>query len=431
MIFAPPGSAKSSYVSIAFPSWYFAQHPSSSILASSHSTELAAKWGRRVRNTVREHARVLGVEPSGDNQAADRWALTTGGEYYAAGVGSGIAGFRADLGIIDDPFGSREDAYSKRIRDKVWDWFKSDFSARLKPSAKRVVMHTRWHEDDLAGRIIADGSYRHRIVKLPAVAGPDDMLGREPGEYLWDDPDGYNYGQYLRDRRRELSPTEWASLYQQEPAPEEGDYFRKDWFRSYDPDNLPATLRKYGASDYAVTDKGGDYTVHVVVGVDPDHNIYVLDVWREQAETDRWVDAFIDLVAHHKPMMWAEEKGQIIKSIGPFIDRRMRERRVFCRREQFTSGSDKPSRARSFQAMASMGKVYLPTHAPWLSDLVSEMLMFDAGKHDDQVDALGLVGRMLDKMVSAKPKTATSKTSDRWNEAFKRQERTQSRWKTV
>lgn len=434
LIFAPPGSAKSSYVSICLPSWYYARHPRDSVLAASHSTELAAKWGRRVRNLVNEHSKTLGVKLSGDNQAADRWALEDGGEYYAAGVGSGIAGFRADLGIIDDPFGSREDAYSKRIRDKVWDWFLSDFSSRLKPSAKRIVMHTRWHEDDLAGRILEraeQGFYRAKVLSLPAIAGADDPLGRAPGEYLWDDPSGYNYAQYLRDRQRELPPVEWSALYQQQPTPEEGEYFQKDWFRWYDPDNLPPTLRKYGASDYAVTNKGGDYTVHGVVGVDPDDNIYVLDIWREQSSSDRWVDAFIDLVAHHKPIKWAEEQGQIIKSLGPFIDKRMRERRVYCAREQFTSVADKPTRARAFQARASMGKVYLPTSAPWLQDFVAELLMFDAGKHDDQVDVMALIGRMLDQMRSGKKKGESKGREDRWARAFNRRDGDTSKWKVV
>src|SRR5258705_5198642 len=136
LIFAPPGSAKSSYVSIALPSWYLASRPTHSILAASHSVTLAAKWGRRVRNLVAEHNITLGINLAQDSQAADRWATDEGGEYLAAGVGIGIAGFRADLGIIDDPFGSLADAFSEKIRDNRWDWFKNDFSARLKPAAK-------------------------------------------------------------------------------------------------------------------------------------------------------------------------------------------------------------------------------------------------------------------------------------------------------
>ena len=423
LIFAPPGSAKSSYVSIALPSWYLATHPKNSVLAASHTTTLAEKWGRRVRNLVGEHARTLGITLADDSQAASRWALAEGGEYQAAGVGVGIAGFRADLGIIDDPIGSREQAFSELIREKLWDWFINDFSSRLKPSAKRVLMHTRWHEDDPAGRLIEaarKGKYRIRILSLPAIAKADDPLGRKPGEWLWDDPTGYNYGEFLRARYREVPPFEWSALYQQEPTPDEGDYFKRDWWRWYD--ELPKHLRMYGASDYAVTAKGGDFTVHGVVGIDPDDNIYVADIWSEQTTTDKWIEALLDLASQYKPLKWAEEQGQIIKSVGPFIDKRMRERKVYFHREQYVSVADKPTRSRAFQARASMGKVYLPRTAPWLAKFLSVMHGFPAGRTDDEVDVMGLIGRMLDEMVGGKaPADQQRPKEDRWRRAFSRQ----------
>jgi predicted phage terminase large subunit-like protein len=154
-----------------------------------------------------------------------------------------------------------------------------------------------------------------------------------------------------------------------------------------------------------VTDGAGDWTVHLVVGIDADDNLFVLDLWRGQTQSDVWVDAWLDLVRRWKPLLWAEEQGQIVKSIGPFLDKRMRESRVYCRREQVTSAADKPTRSRSIQARAAMGKVYLPAKAPWLADFLSELLMFPAGKHDDMVDSFGLIGCMLDDMVpAARPK---------------------------
>lgn len=139
LIFAPPGSAKSTYVSHLFPSWYMAVHPSHNVLAATHSVEFAERWGRKVRGDVRDNSLILGIEPDQSNQAAARWALTSGGEYYGVGAGVGISGFRADLGLIDDPFGSREDAWSETVRSKRWDWYIDDFSARLKPSATRAA----------------------------------------------------------------------------------------------------------------------------------------------------------------------------------------------------------------------------------------------------------------------------------------------------
>jgi predicted phage terminase large subunit-like protein len=399
LLFAPPGSAKSHHVSVAFPPWYLANHPGSSVIAASHSGELAAKWGRRVRNLIIANAALLGISLAADSQAADRWTLSSGGEYLAAGVQAGIAGFRADLGIIDDPFGSKEDAYSQRIRDRVWDWYINDFSARLKPNAKRVIMHTRWHMDDLAGRVIEQAKQtgqKIRIVSIPAIAKADDVLGRQEGDYLWDEPGAYDYAAFLKRRQAETPPVEWAALYQQEPVPEGGGFFQRAWFKYYDA--LPSSIRKYGASDYAVTADGGDYTVHGVAGLDGDGNLYLIDWWRAQAQTDVWADMLLDMGSRHAVLDWAEEKGQIEKSVGPFIAKRMQERRIFFNRTQFTSLADKPTRAQAFRGRLSQGKVLFPRHAAWLQDLEAELLTFPAGKHDDQVDVLSLFGRMLEQM---------------------------------
>jgi predicted phage terminase large subunit-like protein len=175
-------------------------------------------------------------------------------------------------------------------------------------------------------------------------------------------------------------------------------YFKREWFNWYD--QPPPHLTKYGASDYAVKGKSGDWTVHVVAGVDPEDNLYILDLWRQQTTSDVWIDAFLDLADQHKPMVWAEEDGQIIKSLGPFIDKRSTERKVYCHREQFVSVADKPTRCRSFQARAAQRKVYLPRNAPWIGDVLAELLSFPAGRTDDIADAMGLLGRLLDKMVA-------------------------------
>lgn len=284
--------------------------------------------------------------------------------------------------------------------------------------------NTRWHEDDLSGRLITEegrGGDKWEKLILPAI--------NDAGEALW--PEFYPI-ETLERYRRVLPERDWSALYQQRPTPDEGAYFKREWFRHYDA--MPTNLRTYGASDYAVTAKGGDYTVHVVAGVDPDDNIYIIDVWRSQAETHHWVDAYIDLIARWKPLMWAQESGQIIKSLGPFIDRRMRERRVYCAQEQMTSVADKPTRARSFQARAAMGKVYLPHNAAWVADLMGELLTFPAGRHDDQVDALGLIGRMVDKMVGGRAPRVEATPTDKWRRAFARRaeaDNSSNDWKTA
>jgi predicted phage terminase large subunit-like protein len=402
-IFMPPGSAKSTYASVLFPPWLLASSDWN-VLAASHTTELAEKWGRRIRNLISGHSATLGISLAADSQAAGRWSLDSGAEYYAAGVGTGIAGFRAKLGLIDDPIRSSQDADSELIRDRIWDWYINDFKTRLVPHAAEILIQTRWHEDDLAGRALNHEEWR--VVSLPELAERGDPLGRRLNEPLWCDDD-YGYGELLIERSTKTPARTWSALYQQRPAPEEGDYFHADWLRPYD--SLPprGTLKVYGASDYAVTADGGDYTVHIVVGIDPQWRMYVLDLWRAQASTDKWIEAFCDLVQQWKPIGWAEETGQIRAGIGPFLERRMRERAAYVARAQFPTRGDKAVRAQSIRGRMGVDGLYVPMHAPWYPELRSELLSFPAGKHDDQVDALGLIGQVLDKMSAGeRPKTA-------------------------
>ena len=404
-VFMPPGSAKSTYASILFPAWLFAQNPKAMILAASHTTELAERWGRRVRNLVGEHAEELNINLTTDNQAAGRWGLQQGGEYLAAGALTGIAGFRALFGLIDDPIRSRQDADSSLVRDRLWEWYLNDFRPRLIPHARQMLIQTRWHEDDLAGRAINFQPWT--VLSLPAEAKVDDPLGRQAGEFLWNDDD-YGYGAQLAELKLNTPPRVWSALYQQEPTPDEGDYFKDEWLRPTSTIPALTSLRTYGGSDYAVTKDGGDYTVHAVIGLDPEERMYLLDIWRGQMSSDVWIDAFCDLVLKYRPYAWAEEQGQIRAGIGPFLNRRQREKRAWCTREAFPTRGDKAVRARSIQGRMALSGLYVPARAPWLADFRSELLHFPAGVHDDQVDAIGLVGQLLDKMVKGRmPKVQT------------------------
>jgi predicted phage terminase large subunit-like protein len=398
-IFMPPGSAKSTYTSILFPPWMMAQDHKAMILAASHTSELAERWGRRVRNFIADDGLTLGVSLSEDNTAANRWSLKEGGEYYAAGCNVGIAGFRALIGLIDDPIRSRQDADSLLIRDRTWDWYLNDFRPRLVPHARVVLIQTRWHEDDLAGRALNHEQWE--VIELPALAKSSDLLGRKIDEPLWMDDD-YGYGAQLLSLRETTPPRIWSALYQQTPTPDEGDFFKEEWLKPRDIIPHHSTLRCYGASDYAVTGDGGDFTVHVVVGIDHLNNMYLLDVWRRQTTTDVWVDGFCDLVQKYRPLEWAEELGQIRASIGPFLDKRMRQRRVYVNRTAFPTRGDKSVRCRSIQGRMALDGLYYPKHAPWVPEWLEEILRFPAGKRDDQADAMGLAGQLLDKMVVAR-----------------------------
>lgn len=402
MVLMPPGSAKSTYASILFPCWYLARHQQDSIIAASHTVGLAERFGRRVRNHIAEWGPTLGVSLSPDNQAAGQWSLATGGDYYAVGILGPITGRRADLAIIDDPVKSREEADSETIRERIWDWWTNDLLTRLKPGARVVLIMTRWHEDDVGGRVLADmasGGRSWTVLQLPMEAVPGDPLGRAVGEPLWPE-------WFTEDMRAEAKrdTRKWSALYQQAPAPDEGTYFLREWLRPVAKMPPRDSMRVYGASDYAVTADGGDYTVHVVVGLDAESRLWLLDVWRKQASSDVWIEAFCDLVLRWKPLGWAEEVGQIRAGVGPFLARRMRERRAYVARADFPLRADKSVRAQSIRGRMAMDGLHYPEHAPWAADLIAELLSFPAGKHDDQVDALGLIGQVLDRMIEPAPK---------------------------
>lgn len=393
LVCMPPGAGKSQYSSIIYPAWYLGRNPTHSIIAASHTQELAERFGRRVRNLYAsmEHRNVFGCGVAADSGAAGRWETERGGEYFAVGVGGSVAGRRCDCGIVDDPTRSREDADSDRSRERVWQWWVSDFLPRLKPGAAQILIQTRWHEDDLAGRILERERDQWRVIELPMEALPNDPLGRRPGERLW--PEWFTEEQ-VEQAKRDVRA--WNALYQQRPASEEGDYFKATWFGTYK--ELPKEAVKYGASDYAVTEGSGDYTEHGVFAVDAQSNVYIVDWWRGQTTADVWIERQCDLIRKHSPACWFGESGPIKRATEPYLLRRMNERRTFCRLEWLPSLAEKTARCRSFQARAAMEKVFLPEEAAWKSELLGQLLRFPAGKYDDGVDVCSLIGRGLELM---------------------------------
>lgn len=397
MVFMPPGSAKSTYSSVLFPPWFMGRNPAHSVLGASNTTDLAETFSRRVRNIVSSQAcrAVFTVGIAEDAGGAGHWENTEGGEFFAAGVGSAIAGRRADLGLIDDPIRTREEADSERIRQKHWEWYLNDFLPRLKPGARQILIQTRWHEDDLGGRILEREAALWRIIKLPMLAGAGDPIGRAPGERLW--PEWFT-DEMIDVARRDTRS--WNALYQQEPVPDEGDYFKRENISEYD--IPPANLHIYGASDYAVTDGGGDFTEHGVCGVDTNMNLYVLDWWYGQTQADKWIETQLDLIVQHKPLVWFGEGGPIRRAIEPFLAKRMEDRNAYCRLEWMPSITDKVIRARAIQALASVKSIIFPKHAPWREHVEKQLLQFPSGKYDDAVDVLSLIGRGLEHVRPAK-----------------------------
>ena len=384
-IFMPPRHGKSELASRRFPAWFLGRNPQAEILGASYNSDLAMDFGRDVREIIRdeEYQRLFpGVELRQDSKAADRLKTNHGGGYRAAGVGTAMTGRGADLLLIDDPVKDREEADSDTRRSRVWDWYRSTAYTRLSPGGRIVVIQTRWHEDDLSGRILeqmGQGGDQWSVLSLPALSSA--------GEALW--PERYPV-ERLTAIKNTLGPREWSALYMQRPQPDEGTFFERSWLKSWE--RKPTEMQIYGTSDYAVTDQGGDYTVHRVWGVDHKGDIYRLDGWRGQTSADKWIEAKIDLIEKHKPWAWFGEAGVIQKAVEPMLLRRMQERRVRCRFAWLGSIHDKPTRARGFQARAAMGTVWFEPGAD-----IGEFLSFPSGKHDDEVDVAGMIGRALDE----------------------------------
>ena len=399
MLLVPPRHGKSELASVRLPAWYLGRQPHKQFLSVSATDALASDFGRMVRNTISspEYQAIFKTTLAEDSQAKGKWHTSSGGIYYALGIGGSVLGRGGDVLLIDDPFGSMKEAQSELERKNVWDWYTGTAYNRLMPGGAIVVINHRMHEDDLCGKLLAQhaaGGDQWEIVELPAI--------NTRGEALW--PEWYPIDRLERIRRN-TQARDWSALYQQNPTPEDGDYFKAEWMKPYDKAPARDTLRIYGGSDYAVTADGGDYSVHAVVGIDPEGRMYLLDLWRGQTSSDQWVESFCDLVKQWKPIGWAEEQGQINAGVGPFLTKRQNELEAYVYRETFPTRGDKAIRAQSIRGRMAQNGLYVPINAAWYPALRSELLAFPAGKHDDQVDALGLIGQLLDTMAAGqKPK---------------------------
>ena len=399
IISMPPRHGKSMLASEFFPAWFMGRNPDKYVIAASYAQELSDDFGRKVRNQMADGTfkAIFGdCNISDDSASAKRFNTAQGGAYFAVGVGGSITGRGAHVLIIDDPVKNREEAESETVRRKTWDWYTSTAYTRLMPDGAIIVIATRWHEDDLIGKILNEHQHEGwEVLTLPAIS--------PSGIPLW--PEQYDLAT-LEKIRHTIGNRDWSALYQQDPAPDEGDYFKADWIRWYEPSKLPKHLAFYGASDYAVTSKGGDYTCHLVGGIDPAGDLYIPPdgFWHGQEDSLVWVDALIELIHRFKPIAWAEETGQIRSALDPLITKRQKEEKAWCYREVFpTRGGDKAVRAQSIRGRMAQGMIYLPRGASWVDRFVSELLHFPAGKNDDQVDAFGLLGQLLDKMVKSAP----------------------------
>jgi predicted phage terminase large subunit-like protein len=424
MIFMPPRHGKSMLASEFFPAWYLGRNPEHYVIAATYAQELADDFGRKVKGQIEDPAYAAifpGVKLAEDSKSVKRFHVEGGteigtaqrGAYYAVGVGGPLTGRGAHLLLIDDPVKNREEADSEIVRKRIKEWFTSTAYTRLMPGARIVVIQTRWHEDDLSGWLLSEHKQEGwDVLDLPALDGDKP---------LW--PEQYDL-ESLQRIKAAVGPRDWSALYQQRPSPEDGTFFLREWFKTWT--DRPKELAIYGTSDYAVTDGGGDYTVHRIWGVSPEGGLYRLGGWRGRTTSDVWIERQIDLIKEHKPFAWFGESGVIQKAIEPMLIRRMRERNAFCRMEWLPSIHDKPTRARGFQARAAMGSVWFEQGAE-----IDEFLRFPAGANDDDVDCASLIGRALDEAhpaIASRP--TVTKVRDRWDKTFGDDE-TDDNWKTA
>jgi len=394
MVLMPPGSAKSTYASLLFPAWWFTQHPASSVIATAHTTSLAEHFGRQVRELVREYEDLLGYGLHAARKSAGHWQTTTKGEYFAAGIRGPLTGRRADLAVIDDPTKSQAEADSPVMRERLWNWYRFDLTTRLKPRGRIVLIMTRWHEDDLAGRLLAQNAAEWHLIRLPALAEENDPLQRQPGTALW--PDWEDKPALFR-RRDTIGERAWSTLYQQSPQPIAGSLFKTDCIDILDAPPTRFDGMVVRAWDLAATVPTGgndpDWTTGVKLLHQQPGRFIVLDVVHMRGSPHE-VEVVIAEAARidgtSVTIGLPQDPGQAGKHQASYLAGRLAGYRVATRRE---TGS-KTTRAAPVASQVE-ARNFAIVRAGWNHAFLEELRDFPFGRKDDQVDALSHAFTML------------------------------------
>lgn len=403
LIEVPVRHGKTMMAARRFPAWAMARRRIPVMLAS-YGGELAVESGGHLRNCIlgEAHRSVFPdatMDPA--TKRADAFALTNGSSFLAAGTGGPIMGRGWKLGVLDDLLKGREAADSKLQRDAVWTWYESDFLSRQEydhdlDGNVLVFITARWSDDDPAARIRelhARGIEEWEILSYPALDENDNALCEEivPAKQL-------------KAIRAQVSSRFWGSLYQSNPVAEDGDIFKRVDFlpsrQHWTPEDARnGLIRTYAASDIATQDGAGDYTVHVIFGVDAAGLIHVVDVWRQQAESAVWIREMLDLASAWKPLGWAFGRGALYRMAQPMIRQEMQRRHLWITLVDLPESVDKVARSQTFAALMSNRRVRWRQGADWYAQAESELLRFPAGKHDDVVDACSLIGLMVNSLA--------------------------------
>jgi predicted phage terminase large subunit-like protein len=385
MVHMPPGAAKSTYGSVLFPVWALAARPRTSVVMACHTASLAEHLGRSVRHLAAENELRLGYELAADDRSAQRFSTNLGGSFFATGVHGPLTGRRADVIIVDDPVKSLAEAESRTARDSLYEWFRVDLLTRLRPGGRVVLIMTRWHPDDLAGRLAADGGWE--VLSLPALAEPGDPLGRREGAALWP---AWEDCAALEQVRASVGERAWAALYQQSPRVREGGMFDPARIQCVGGDSELGVREAVRGWDLAATAERNsvnpDWTVGVKLGRLEDGRFVILDVTRMRAGPAA-VEALIMETAARDgaavKISLPQDPGQAGKYQIETLVRRLAGYRVAGSVE---SGS-KELRAGPVATQIDAGNV-LMIRAVWNQVFTDEIRDFPYGTKDDQIDAL-------------------------------------------
>jgi predicted phage terminase large subunit-like protein len=370
MIYMPPRHGKSETVSIRFPAWYIERYPETKFIIAGYNFDLSSKFSRKAQRIVKSQGIPLSRE------AVDDWQTNQDGGIRSVGVGSGVTGHGAFGIIIDDPVKSREEAYSSAYREKVWNWYRDDLFTRLEPQGFIILIMTRWHQDDLAGRILEnDKEHEWKVLKLPALAEENDPMGRSVGEALCPDRFDEDALEYIKT----VQGSDFESLYQQNPVAATGSIFKREWWKYYDVEpqfnsiyqswdtgfklkqsNDPSCCLTWGVTN------SGYYLIHRWVGrvAFPDLKVLANQLYQD----------------FHPTAVLIEDKA----SGQSLIQELQRETSIPLVPIQV--GTDKISRANAVTPIIQSGRVYLPKNKEWVFEYVDQMAGFPAGAHDEDID---------------------------------------------
>lgn len=404
MIFMPPQEGKSQKVSRRFPAWLLSHDPTLRVAIVSFEAGKAARWGRQIKRDIKQHPE-LGITLRADSGAAARWETTAGGGVICVGLAGGITGEPVDILIIDDPVRGRAEAESKLQRDNAWDWWESNGSTRLSERGKVIVMMTRWHTDDLAGRLIEREPGEWQVVNIPAIAvDEDDPLGREIGEEI-PSVRGRLKGFFTKLKSLRSSYV-FNSIYQQRPVAAEGGIFKRGDWRYWQPNGADSLLidgTRYDLADCTrfitmdlatSTRTSADYTVAAAWAITIDGQLVLLDRVRERVpQTDhmellaplrqRWLGPY-DVVYIESRMFGST----LVYALG----------RKGVPIAELEADVDKLTRALAAADLVKQHRVVLPGKLPeandWLDEWLDEHADFPQVAHDDQVDVMAYAARV-------------------------------------